>query len=180
MSKAEIIESGPKAKESTRQIADRLVDIMNAQKPTKAQLAELRECMKEAPGLVAVLGDLSRSLQSRIIKTITAQPGLHIMLEARAQDLARDLGGETASPLERLLIDQVVIAWLRWQSVELNYQHNFEQSITFTKALYLEKRLSATQRRYLQAIESLARVRRLLARAPVQVNIAQQQIVQNG
>jgi hypothetical protein len=35
-------------------------------------------------------------------------------------------------------------------------------------------------RRYLRAIESLARVRRLLKRAPVQINIAQQQVVANG
>jgi hypothetical protein len=35
-------------------------------------------------------------------------------------------------------------------------------------------------RRYLNAIENLARVRRLLKRAPVQVNTVQQQIIANG
>jgi hypothetical protein len=108
------------------------------------------------------------------------QPGLHIAVRRQAEQMARELGAEQASPLERLLIDQVVIAWLRWQSVEWTYQRNFEQSITLTKAFYLEKRLTAAHRRYLQAIESLARVRRLLARAPVQINIAQQQVVANG
>lgn len=179
MSKAENTEIQSGRQDTERQV-DRLVDTMNSQKPTKAQLAELRELIKNVPSLVAVYGDLSRNLQGRIIRHIAPQPGVHIMMEARAKELAKELGLDTASPLEQLLIDQVVIAWLRWQSVELNYQHNFEQSIPLTKALYLEKRLSAAQRRYLQAIESLARVRRLLSRAPVQINIAQQQLVQNG
>lgn len=170
----------PEMIENAKRTADRLADTMNAQKPTKAQMAELREQLKEAPGLAAALGDLSRNIQYRIIRAIAPQPGLHIVLEARVKEIARELGAEAASPLERLLIDQVIIAWLRWQWAEVNYQHNFEGSIAISKALYLEKRLSANQRRYLQAIESLARVRRLLRRAPVQVNIAQQQIVQNG
>lgn len=179
MGKAENTEIQSRRQE-LEQRADRLVATLNAQGPTKAQLAELRELIKDVPSLVGVYGDLSRNLQGRIIRHIAPQPGLHIMMEARAKELAEELGLDTASPLERLLIEQVVIAWLRWQSVELNYQGNFEQSITLTKALYLEKRLSAAQRRYLQAIESLARVRRLLSRAPVQINIAQQQLVQNG
>jgi hypothetical protein len=162
------------------QALDRLLDTVNSQKPTKAQLAELREVLEQAPSLVGMLGDTSIQLRHRIIEAMAPQPGLHIVVRKQVEQMARELGAEQAAPLERLLIDQVVIAWLRWQSVEWNYQRNFDQSISLTKALYLEKRLTAAHRRYLQAVESLARVRRLLARAPVQINIAQQQIVANG
>ena len=155
MNKAEI--------EQTRQFTDRLVATVNAKKPNKAQLAELRKALADAPALVGVLGDMSTQLKYKIIEGMAAQPGLHIVLEEEAEQLARELGAEQASPLERLLIDQVVIARLRWQSVEFTYQQNFAQSITLTKALYLEKRLTAAHRRYLQAIESLAKVRRLLS-----------------
>ena len=181
MSKAEIAQSGqaePIAK--LEQLAERLVATINAQKPTKAQLAELRKALEDAPELVSDLGDISRQLKYKIVHSLAPQPGLHVVLKKQAEQMAKELGAEQASPLEHLLIDQVVIAWLRWQSVEWTYQNNFEQSITLTKGIYLEKRLTAAHRRYLQAIESLARVRRLLARAPVQINIAQQQVVQNG
>jgi hypothetical protein len=181
VSKAEIAQSGQaEALEQARKMADRLVATVNAQKPTKAQLAELRQALEDAPELVSDLGDISRQLKYKIVHSLAPQPGLHIAVKKQAEQIAKELGIEQASPLERLLIDQVVIAWLRWQAVEWTYQNNFEQSITLTKGIYLEKRLTAAHRRYLQAIESLARVRRLLARAPVQINIAQQQIVQNG
>lgn len=181
MSKAEIAQQGrAESQEQVDRLMDRLVDTVNAQKPTKAQLAELREALEKAPSLVGMLGDISRPLQYKIIESIAPQPGLHIVMGEHTAQMARDMGAEQASPLERMLIDQVVIAWLRWQSVEWNYQSNFAQSITLTKGIYLEKRLTAAHRRYLRAIESLARVRRLLARAPVQINIARQQVVQNG
>lgn len=181
MSKDEIAQhERPKTQEQVERLVDRLLATVNAQKPTKAQLAELREALEHAPSLVGVLGDMSSQLRYKIIEAMAPQPGLHIAVRKQAEQMAKELGIEQASPLERMLIDLVVIAWLRWQSVEWNYQSNFAQSITLTKGIYLEKRLTAAHRRYLQSIESLARVRRLLARAPVQINIAQQQVVQNG
>lgn len=178
MSKAE---SGrAESLEQVERIVGRLLATVNAQKPSKAQLAELREELERAPALVGVLGDMSGQLRNKIIEAMAPQPGLHIAVRKQVEQMAKELGTEQASPLERMLIDQVVIAWLRWQSVEWRYQNDFAQSITLTKGIYLEKRLTAAHRRYLQAIESLARVRRLLARAPVQINIAQQQVVQNG
>lgn len=162
-------------------LAGRLVATVNAKNPTKAQLAELREALTTAPALVKQIGDMSRQIKGMVIGNMAARPALRIAVEAKADSLTKELRAEGASPLEGLLIDQVVIAWLRWQRAELAYQQMFEsQGVSAARASYLEKHLTATQGRYLRAIESLARVRRLLRRAPVQVNIAQQQIVQNG
>jgi len=47
-----------------------------------------------------------------------------------------------------------------------------KQSITRELGLYWEKRLMMAQGRFTKACESLARVRRLSRRIPVQVNIA--------
>ncbi len=76
----------------------------------------------------------------------------------------------------------VVLYWLRLQFFEQTYTRNYNtgDGVSFAKAAYLEKRLSATQRRYLRAVESLSRVQGLLARAGVQINVAQQQLVVNG
>lgn len=84
-----------------------------------------------------------------------------------------------ASPIEKLLLDDIVLCWLRLQFMEYRYTNEFNGSVSITKADHLERRLSATRRRYLQAVESLAKVRRLLSRAGVQVNVAQQQVVMN-
>jgi hypothetical protein len=94
--------------------------------------------------------------------------------ELRLQSLRVDLGYESASALERLLIQQVTLCWLNLNLVECRHSNVMHQSITLTLGLYWEKRLTAAQKRFARACESLARVRRLSRRVPVQVNIAAQ------
>lgn len=164
-------------------MADRLLATVNSQKPSKKQLTELREALQMAPALVQELGNLADQVKYQVVLSIggEGQSGLHIAVKAKAEALAKELGAEGASPLERLLIDQVVIAWLRLQLAEFSYQAIFKGGgVTLARANYLEKKLTASQTRYLRAAESLARVRRLLSRIQVQVNIAQQQVVQNS
>ena len=166
--------------EERRQIAERLLTTVNAQRPTKAQLAELREQMKLAPAIAQELGDLSLQLRQRLIDDIAAAPGLRMVVQEQVRQMANALAAEGASPLERLLIDQILIAWLRWQHAEWAMTSAYKEGISFARANYLERRLTATQGRYLRTVESLARVRRLLSRTQTQINIAQQQIVQNS
>jgi len=92
----------------------------------------------------------------------------------RLEALRSDLAYASASPLERLLIQQVTLCWLNLNAVEYRHSNVMRQSITLTLGIYWEKRLSAAQRRFTRACESLARVRRLSRRIPVQVNIAAQ------
>lgn len=94
--------------------------------------------------------------------------------ELRLQSLRGDLGFESASGLERLLIQQVTLCWLNLNLVECRHSNAMQQSITLTLGIYWEKRLTAAQRRFTRACDSLARVRRLSRRIPVQVNIATQ------
>jgi hypothetical protein len=57
--------------------------------------------------------------------------------------------------------------------VELHYSHVMKQSITLTLGIFEEKRLSAAQRRFTRACETLARVRKLSRNTPaLQFNIA--------
>src|SRR6266567_2880012 len=54
----------------------------------------------------------------------------------------------SASPLERLLIQQVTLCWLNLNAVEYMHSGVMQQSITLTLAIYWEKRLPAAQRRF--------------------------------
>ncbi len=84
----------------------------------------------------------------------------------RLEAMRSDLGYASASPLERLLIQQVTLCWLNLNAVEYKHSNVMQQSITLTLGIYWEKRLSAAQRRFTRACESLARVRRLSRRIP--------------
>ncbi len=80
--------------------------------------------------------------------------------------------------LERMLIDQILMCWLRMQLVELQYTAVLVDNYTYKRIEHYEQRVSAAQHRYLQSVQALARVRKLAQNTPaLQVNIAEQQIV---
>ena len=81
--------------------------------------------------------------------------------------------GQDSGNAEQLLIQQAALCWLKLNLVELSYSGTMKQSITLTLGIYWEKRLSAAQRRFTRACETLARVRKLSRNTPaLQFNIA--------
>jgi len=160
----------------TRQTIDweHISALLQAERLTPAQRGELREYLNRTPAIARVLPDLGQRLRTRIIQELTQHDGTAALLLRQANLLAADLAGGSATAMERMLIDVVVIAWLRWQVAELRYQ----ESAPVSQGAQ-ERSLTAALNRYLRACESLARVRRLLVRSPLQINIAAQQVVAN-
>jgi hypothetical protein len=75
--------------------------------------------------------------------------------------------------LEQLLIQQAALCWLKLDLAELSYSGTMKPSITLTLGIYWERRLTAAQRRFTRACETLARVRKLSRITPaLQFNIA--------
>jgi hypothetical protein len=112
---------------------------------------------------------------SALIDSMTSNRAVAVELEHECEQNRNQLGYENASALERALIDAVVLAWLRYADLERRYSNVMKGSISLQQADFWERRLGATQRRYLRAIETLARVRRLAIPA-MQVNIGAQQV----
>jgi len=163
-----------------RVLADRLVDTVNASKPTKERMAELQKAIVDYPEIFDVLGDTTQSLQTRIMEHISSRPGMVEVMKLRAKTKTRELGYEKGSALERVLIDHVVTAWLRLQMIEWRYQTFSDQGGSFKEGAYWDHKLDAAHKRFLRAVETLAKVRSLLKRVPVQINVAQQQLVANS
>lgn len=63
-------------------------------------------------------------------------------------------------------IEQTALCWLKLNLVELSYSGTMAQSITLPLGMYWKKRLSAAQRGFTRACETLARVRRLSRNTP--------------
>jgi hypothetical protein len=78
--------------------------------------------------------------------------------------LRADLGFERASPLERLLIDQAVLCYVRLGITENHFSRQVKGSYQMNVAIHWELRVTMAHRRYLKTITALARVRGLLAR----------------
>ena len=108
-----------------------------------------------------------------VIENARATSAVKECWKHRLQTLKKELGSEGAPLLEQLLIQQAALCWLKLNLVELSYSNTMKQSITLTLGIYWEKRLSAAQRRFTRACETLARVRKLSRGTPgLQFNIA--------
>jgi hypothetical protein len=106
-----------------------------------------------------------------------AGPGTEITRRTIEKEIERkrsEVAGEDPSPLERLLAERVVLCWVAASHADAEYTRKLKEGMSFREGEYYSKRCEQTNRQLLKAIESLARVRRLLT--PMQINIGQNQI----
>lgn len=69
------------------------------------------------------------------------------------------LGWQTASEVEKILIEQICLNWLRLNFVEIVHRVKTAAGVTIDWGIYWDKVLDSAQKRYLRACESLAKVR---------------------
>ena len=157
------------------EVAD-LVQRADTDQPTPADLRALRVAFQRYPALWRVAGDIADIAEVKLIESIHGTALTKESVKAGMAKLRGDLGYPTASAVERILIDQVVLSWLRLNHTELRYTGATSECTSASQAESWERKLSAAQRRHLRAVESLARVRRLLRLPAIQLNIGAQQV----
>ncbi len=142
-------------------------------KATDADKAELRRLYDVHPKVWQAQGQLATYAQNDLVEHISGAWSIKEAIRRTAADIRAQLGYDAGTAIERLLIEQCVITWLRLQAQELSYTAvmQSEQGVTLTKAEHESRMLSSVQARYLRAVETLARVRRLLNLPAPQVNI---------
>jgi hypothetical protein len=166
--------------EKIRERCRALLTKANKEHPRASDVKALKELLdgnKELKLWTAVMG-MGELAENQALDTITddrnSGHGSRECWKQRLQSMRADMGHDTSSPLERLLIQQVTLCWLNLSLLEYRHVNIMKQSITLTLGAYWDQRLTMAQRRFTRACESLARVRRLSHRMPIQVNIAAQ------
>lgn len=152
----------------------KLLQKTNKENPSKKDVTALKKALKENPNLWRSVGDIAHMAQMQIIQNTKAAVAVRESLRHGLIAMRKDLGYEEASAVEQLLIEQVVLAWLHYHTTQMGYESTLQKSTSFKNAAYWERRLNSSHRRYLRAVETLARIRKLgLA---VQINIAEKQM----
>ena len=140
---------------------------------------ELRRALKESgPQVIAQASDLARKPEELLISAVSAKnPLMEEALPLRLSEMRREIAGENPSPLELLLSEQIVACWLHVQFADRSLASMFHlgegDRVPFSPGLHgwMLKWQEGVHRRYLAAVQSLARVRKLQSGAPsVQVN----------
>ena len=138
----------------------------------------LIEACQTMPELWRYLSTLSSlAVRSWVDLLASTGPGREIVRHTTEKEIERkrsEVAGENPSPLERLLAERVALCWVAATYADAEYTRKLKEGMSFREGEYYSKRCEQTNRQLLKAIESLARVRRLLT--PMQINIGQNQI----
>ena len=149
-----------------------------AEKGDERASQALIEACQTVPRLWEILSTLSSlAVRSWVDLLAPAGPGTAITRRTIEKEIERkrtEVAGETPSPLERLLAERVALCWVAANYADAEYTRKLKAGMSFREGEYYSKRCEQTNRQLLKAIESLARVRRLLT--PMQINIGQNQI----
>ena len=153
-----------------------LVSRTYEEKPNPKDVQKLVDWLEKSPEIWWSVFDLSFVVRTSLVIRLLPNRVVRSSVEKNVSEIKRGMNYDSASTLEKLLIDNVIITWLRLELLE--YQEACivkPGDVRPATADFWDKRLSASQRHHLQACETLARVRRLLSNNPLlQVNIATQ------
>ena len=155
-----------------------LVKRLNGPKPSRADLDALRAVLAMPAGAKPSVLD-GQAMLGHVLGKYGGGEASQLVMRADADRMAKSLGRDDAPPFERPLIDHIVVCWVRLQLVERDHANATSGSHRPETGAYWDRRLSEAQRRYLRAVNLLAKLRHL-GPAQVQVNVANQQVVMNG
>jgi hypothetical protein len=133
-----------------------------------SERAEYQRLLRLRPQESRVFGDLAVRAQDGALKAYKALPMLEADIAHRLQCMRGELAGPSPSPLELLLIDVILCSYQDFFEFQLCYKQKTIDGFKFADMEQWERILASKAARYIRAVESLARVRKLLN---LQINI---------
>ncbi len=149
--------------EDTKKDFASIVAATNKKNPAQQDIEALREMMREDASIWQNHGDWAKQTELVILNEYFETSGFLLeTVKKKLANLRDELGWENATVLEKLLIRQVCLTWLRLYYLERQHQQATFGSHSLASGIYWDKRLSMAQKRHLKAIESLAKVRKMI------------------
>lgn len=135
-----------------------------AEQGDREALPVLRQFLDERPEFWREAGNLALHAERAGVAlaagtSLVASESVKRQLEA----LRTAIGGPSPSPLERLLVERVVLTWLHVNYADMIAAQNRPQNLSPSQQDCLQRGQERAQRRHLQAIKALALVRKLIA-----------------
>jgi hypothetical protein len=142
-----------------------LAEVLVVSDPSPEARAYVAEMLESDPEAWRRYGDLAAEAMDLASKDFWLGYITKASVQYHAEMFKRELGHAEASPTERVLIEHAVLCHVRLGMAEHLYSRNTKGSYEIKQAEHFEKRLTLAQKRFTRAVERLAKVRALLARA---------------
>ena len=147
--------------------------------PTRQELKELRAAFEACPEVWHSQGDIAQKVISYMLKPFKS-PAFEQSVQYKLKAIRHELGAQDANGLDRLLIENIVQSWLSYQLASMYHELAIQEDASDKRVNHLERRLNGAHRRYIRAISTLAKIKKI---APaIQINLARNQMnsVGNG
>jgi hypothetical protein len=132
--------------------------------PAKKDIIALKTILDEKPYLVEFFGNQQKQIFLTIFDWQFKDS--HTLKEAtgrQVKQMKQDFGYDNSTITEKMLIDEILIRWLRLQYTERLHHEKLRFSQTIEAGNYYEKMLSTAQARFLKAVTTLTKVRKMIA-----------------
>lgn len=155
--------------------AERREILRRAKAGDESVVPAVRRMLLEDRDLLAKLGgDFARDAERKFVESLTGKSvGTREAILHRLAQLREELQGANPTPLERLLVERVVVAWMHAQFADFTAGH-YERPGAEVSTAFLEftqRTQDRATRRFLASLRTLALVRKLaLPRLRVIVN----------
>jgi hypothetical protein len=127
------------------------------------EVKELRKFLDEHEEFARSHNVVTHTVKRAVMLKVIKEPGNLELFEREYKMRRDDLGWEHASPLERLMIERIMLLWVRLLWCE-HYNGSFMQpSVGMRESEYADKMYARAHYRYVKVIESLARLRQVQA-----------------
>jgi hypothetical protein len=144
--------------------------LLSAQEGDTTALPELRVLLENRPELWKQLGDLVAHCEEAILNLAAGKSLLaKESIRKRMDHLRAEIGGPKPTPLERLLVDRVVLCWAQMHLGDLDSVQKAQAGQAHRADV--ERRLAGLQARYLASIKQLAVVRKLVTPTPTTLDL---------
>ncbi len=144
--------------------------------PAQKDIDALRQFLYAHPEQAKNIGDLAIQAEIGLLcQAFSDNRGGEVAADEVLYQMRRSLGYDKAPAIEKPLIYHISLCWLRLQLCEIRHTQATGSGCTIAQGAFWEKKLSAHQKRYLRAVETLARIRRL--NISIQVNVADKMVV---
>jgi hypothetical protein len=138
--------------------------LTQARQGDRSVLPQLRAWLDSNPDYWRRAGDLGQVAESAWIALVASGDSVNEeCVRRKLADMRRELAGSDPSPLEKILVDRVVLCWLQASYADGSYVNIRGKGCTDLRVFKAaEERQNRSQRRLLAAIKALATTRRLL------------------
>ncbi len=157
---AEIEVSKAKSRDGFQELMSR------AEKGDKTCLPQLREVLRDQSSgsdgrwLVENYGSPPNWLRNVLVAGLSQKDlAIRESAEAKLRQLRAELEGPNPTALEKLLVERAVYCWFLVYQYEL--RHASADSLSITQADFQQRRIDGAHKRFLSALATLAKVRKL-------------------